>query len=102
MLMIDGDPQGNLTLFFGARGKKDFGNLLLSLLEKKAIKPIEYINTNVRRNLDILPAKNKNLKIDMQDANILQASKAFSVLYWFDEIALRLDIDRLFAVKQSS
>jgi len=78
VLIIDGDPQGNLTLFFGTKEKKDFGTLLSALLEKKPIKPIEYINKNVRRNLDILPAKNKNLKIDIPDTDIAQANKAFS------------------------
>ena len=31
VLMVDGDPQGNLTLFFGSRDKLDFSRLLADL-----------------------------------------------------------------------
>ena len=31
VLVIDGDPQGNLTLFFGGKEKKDFASMLESM-----------------------------------------------------------------------
>ncbi len=78
VLAIDGDPQGNLTLFFGDKDKKDFGNLLVELLGETAVNPAEFINRNVRRNLDLIPARNKNLRMDVRDADIIAASEPFS------------------------
>ncbi len=78
VLMIDGDPQGNLTLFFGAKDKQNFGDLLQSLIENKPVKEKEFIHRNVRRNLDIIPAKNKKLKLEIHDASVVGAYKAFA------------------------
>jgi len=77
VLAIDGDPQGNLTLFFGHKERKDFGALILELLEGARVKPTEFINKNVRRNLDILPARDKNLRMDITDAEIIRAYEPF-------------------------
>jgi chromosome partitioning protein len=78
VLMIDGDPQGNLTLFFGSKDKGNFGDLLHALQEKAPLKPAAFIHKNVRRNLDIIPAKNKNLKIDIHDTEIVALYASFS------------------------
>jgi chromosome partitioning protein len=77
VLAIDGDPQGNLTLFFGDRGKRDFGELLTALIDGTAINPAEFINRNVRRNLDLIPTRNKNLRMDLHDAEIIAAGEPF-------------------------
>lgn len=78
VLAIDGDPQGNLTLFFGGNDKSDFGKLLEALTEGKKVHAEEYINRNVRRRLDILPAKNRNLRLEMHDTDISGSSSGFA------------------------
>lgn len=71
VLMIDGDPQGNLTLFFGAKEKLDFSRLLAALAKGEAVKPEPFVNARVRKNLDLLPAANKRLKLDFHDSDIV-------------------------------
>lgn len=78
VLMIDGDPQGNLTLFFGTKENQNFGDLLQTLIEKKTLKLKDYIHRNVRRNLDIIPAKNKKLKLELHDNDIVGIYGAFA------------------------
>lgn len=78
VLIIDGDPQGNLSLFFGSKDKKDFGHLIETLRTEKKIPVGEYINRNVRRNLDIIPARNKNLRLEMSDTDIIDAYDNFA------------------------
>jgi chromosome partitioning protein len=80
VLAIDGDPQGNLTLFFGHKGKKDFSQLLATIMEESTIVPDEYIARNVRRGLDLIPACNKNLRMDFRDENVIRAYRPFSIL----------------------
>ncbi len=77
VLMIDGDPQGNLSLFFGASTPKDFSQLLPALARGEAVQLKEYIHRRVRRNLDILPVNNKNLKNEIPDTIIHEAGKIF-------------------------
>lgn len=78
VLIIDGDPQGNLTLFFGAKDKLNFGDLLHSLHGNEPVKSVQFIHKNVRRNLDLIPAKNKNLKLEMLDAEIVETYDRFA------------------------
>lgn len=78
VLMIDGDPQGNLSLFFGTRDKLHFGDLLNSLSQNTPVKATEFIHRNVRRNLDLIPAKNKKLKLELHDADIINSYTVFS------------------------
>jgi len=58
VLVIDGDPQGNMSLFFlGAdRDREGLSGFLGALGDGAAPKLESYINKNVRRNLDLLPA----------------------------------------------
>jgi chromosome partitioning protein len=78
VLMIDGDPQGNLSLFFGTKDKQDFGALIETLRTGTKIALPNFINRRVRRNLDLLPAPDRNLKNTMANANILEAHKPFA------------------------
>ncbi len=77
VLVIDGDPQGNLTLFFGDREKKDISAMLASMASGERIKIDEYLCKSVRRHLDIIPAKNRNLRLEMRDTAIANAYEPF-------------------------
>lgn len=78
VLAVDGDPQGNLTLFFGNRGKRDFGSLVGALLAGESIDMSHFINRNVRKNLDLLPACNKNLRMELSDEMIIASYDRFA------------------------
>lgn len=78
VLIIDGDPQGNLTLFFGGKSLRDFGDLLSALKTDTSIPLPEYINKRVRKNLDLIPARNRNLRLEMHDTEIKQVTRPFS------------------------
>ncbi len=78
VLAIDGDPQGNLSLFFGADDKKDICQLLRSILASEPIKLAEFIHRHTRRNLDVLPASNKNMRMEFPDEDIKRTYSAFA------------------------
>lgn len=78
VLVIDGDPQGNLSLFFGAKSERDFGDLLSALRTETSIPLPDYLHKRVRRNLDLLPARNRNLRLSLSDADIGEAARPFS------------------------
>ncbi len=78
VLMIDGDPQGNLTLFFGAKEKLDFSRLIDDLAKDAKPKPEAFINPRVRRNLDLIPAANKRLRLDIHDTQIIGDYERFA------------------------
>jgi len=71
VLMIDGDPQGNLTLFFGSKDKLDFTKLVEALAKGEKPKAEAYVNGRVRRNLDLIPAGNKRLRMEVRDTDII-------------------------------
>jgi chromosome partitioning protein len=84
VLAIDGDPQGNLSLFFqpeGAGGKdvgKDLGDLLRDLGAGGASTEADYIRTDVRPGLDLLPARHRNLRLEIRDDHMDKVSPAFA------------------------
>jgi chromosome partitioning protein len=78
VLMIDGDPQGNLSLFFGDKSERDFCALLSDLNTSEKVKLNNYVGKNVRRHLDLIPARNRNFRMDMHDSEVLEVSKKFS------------------------
>lgn len=80
VLMIDGDPQGNLSLFFGALEKPGLDILLDTLASKGKLNINEYIVKNVRRKLDILPAPNRDLRLQEKDALISNSIAGFSAI----------------------
>ncbi len=78
VLMIDGDPQGNLSLFFGSDGKRDFGELLAVLRNERRVALPEFVRRNVRRNLDLIPAGNRDLRHEQSDADIVATYDVFT------------------------
>jgi chromosome partitioning protein len=78
VLVIDGDPQGNLSLFFGAKSDRDFGDLISALRTETSIPLPDYLHKRVRRNLDLLPARNRNLRLSLSNSDISEAAKPFS------------------------
>lgn len=78
VLIIDGDPQGNLSLFFGVNERQDFGQLITTLLTESKIPLKDFVHRHVRRNLDLIQAKNRQLRIDLHDADIERAYGPFA------------------------
>ncbi len=78
VLVIDGDPQGNLSLFFGPESKLDFGDLLAAFLRGTPIRLPDFLHKRVRRNLDVIPARNRNLRIELDDDDISRSAKPFA------------------------
>lgn len=86
VLAIDGDPQGNLTLFFGDRVKKtgtqagngNFGDLLRALGTGEGIPLHRYVRARVRRNLDIIPSADRDMRMSIHDDEIRNVTRKFS------------------------
>jgi chromosome partitioning protein len=85
VLAIDGDPQGNLTLFFGDRGtarknagSKNFGDLLRALGSGGGIPLSRYVRARVRRNLDLITAADRDMRMTIHDDEIRGVSGKFS------------------------
>jgi chromosome partitioning protein len=86
VLAVDGDPQGNLSQFFapgagpnaGAGG--DFGDLIGKLLSGTAPRIQDYLVREVRRGLDLLPARHRLLRRERSEADMLEAAPAFAAL----------------------
>ncbi len=78
VLLIDGDPQGNLSMFFGSESPKDFGDLLVTLQTEREIPVKDYIHRKVRRNLDLIPIRNRKMRMDIQDTAVIKAYQPFA------------------------
>ncbi len=78
VLAIDGDPQGNLSLFFGAGEGKDFSNLLGDLLAGSAGPIEDYLVKRARPGLDILPERHRRLRSEFGEAETLEAAASFA------------------------
>ena len=80
VLVVDGDPQGNLSLFFqpGTVGGPDFGDLLQALDQKLTPEPSQFIQPGVRPGLDLIPARNRTLRSIVRDEQMDRISPAFS------------------------
>jgi chromosome partitioning protein len=78
VLLIDGDPQGNVSLFFGSRNERDFKDLLLDTREKgKDAQPESCIQKKVRRGLDLLPLLHRKLRSEVSEDVILDILPSF-------------------------
>lgn len=79
VLAIDGDPQANMSLFFQGLPQGDGGlaSLLGSLAEGKKNRLDSLVKKNVRRNLDLLPAGDSNLRIHLDESTVANAGPAF-------------------------
>jgi chromosome partitioning protein len=80
VLVVDGDPQGNLSLFFGAGEGRDFGDLIGELLAGTEVAIEGYLVPKVRKGVDLLPAKHRLLRRERGEADILAAAPAFASL----------------------
>jgi chromosome partitioning protein len=78
VLAVDGDPQGNLSLFFGDGKSRDFGDLVGDLLAGSSLRGEDYLAREVRKGVDLLPAKHKLLRRERSDADLLAAAPAFA------------------------
>ncbi len=77
VLAIDGDPQGNLSMFFHADSGKDFSDILKDLAEGKNVVMKDYLVKNVRKRLDLLPLHHRDLRRELHDVGIDGVSSAF-------------------------
>lgn len=84
VLLVDGDPQGNLSLLFGADGP-DEGDGLGALLEDLAAgrKPSaaeleKHVAKRVKQRLDLLPFARRRLRTALGDEAIERAEKPFA------------------------
>jgi len=99
VLVIDGDPQGNLTLLLGrraaapanpdapataSRARKpaphDLSDLLAAIAEKKGVAISGFIEKGVRRGLDLIPSRNRRMRMELGDAEIKSAAPGFAKL----------------------
>lgn len=80
VLAVDGDPQGNLSLFFGAGAVKDLGDLFGDLLEGTEAEISGYIARNARKGLDVLPVRHRSLRRVYGETEILRVAPAFASL----------------------
>ncbi|HCM25413.1 MAG TPA: hypothetical protein DIC34_02500 [Treponema sp.] len=94
VLLVDGDPQGNLSLLFGATGKHpELGDILETLGSRADGAGSENgergrrghralmdacIVKRVRRSLDIVPLSRRHLRTELGDALIERAEKPFA------------------------
>jgi len=108
VLVVDGDPQGNLTLLLGRRapeqppaailapaspdaravppprGRKpsphDLSDLLSDISARKTVAVSGYIEKGVRRGLDLIPSRNRRMRLELGDAEIKAAAPGFALL----------------------
>ncbi len=84
VLIVDGDPQGNLSLHFGAADQeRELGWLLekLSRGEEATKAAVEAaLRKRVKQRLDILPVSRRHLRTELGDTAIEAAAPAFARL----------------------
>ena len=87
VLAVDGDPQGDLSLFFGAETSGDaggngmaggLGGLLAELSAGRSADLAGRIVRRVRRNLDLLAGPPRRLRSERSDAELRAAAPGFS------------------------
>lgn len=84
VLLVDGDPQGNLSQLFGAQDRRpDLGDLLERLSgdgegSAGAVKLDEYLAKRVKLRLDLLPVHRRRLRTELGDERIERAEKGFA------------------------
>ena len=85
VLVVDGDPQANLSLFFGAAerakpGTGNIGELLTSLADGGAPRLRDHVIRQVRRGLDLLPAGHRGIRLELGDERLKTAAAGFAAL----------------------
>ncbi|HUX13807.1 MAG TPA: ParA family protein [Spirochaetia bacterium] len=78
VLLVDGDPQGNLSLFFHSSSDVDFKDLLLDIAKNGEDSRVEpFVQKNVRPGLDLLPLHHKRLRSEIPEDVVLRILPAF-------------------------
>lgn len=95
VLVVDGDPQGNLTLLLGRRpsadpaaepprarkpAPRDLAELLRSIAGKRSLSVSDFVERGVRRGLDLVPSRNRRMRLELGDAEIQAAAPGFARL----------------------
>jgi chromosome partitioning protein len=85
VLVVDGDPQANLSLFFGADEKRkpgsgDLARLLTALAAGEKPRLKDHLIKQARRGLDLLPAGSRDLRLALGDTAIARAAPGFADL----------------------
>jgi len=80
VLAVDGDPQGNLSLFFGPGERRDFADLLGDLAAGAAGPMDDYLVPGARPGLDLLPQRHRHLRRERSEEWTLAAAGPFSAL----------------------
>jgi chromosome partitioning protein len=81
VLLVDGDPQGNLSLFFGAREGRGFGEILAGCAEGNDAQRLDgYVRKRVRQRVDLLPCTKRGLRGELGDGGIRAAAPGFRSL----------------------
>ncbi|MDA8427537.1 MAG: ParA family protein [Treponema sp.] len=100
VLAVDGDPQGNLSLFFAPGGGKgsgggagtrmgegpgrgagrDFSDLMGDLLAGKVPRIEDYLVRRVRKGMDLLSATHRQLRRERSESDLLAVAPAFAAL----------------------
>lgn len=90
VLMVDGDPQGNLSYFFGHEQGNDLSKLIRDM-ERSTDKyyPGDYIIPDVRTNLDLLPSFNPDMRFLLDSALFDKIEKIFR--QFFTELKRKYD-----------
>lgn len=83
VLVVDGDPQGNLTQFFGAGDHQpEFGTLLELLAGSspldRPVDPAPYLAKRVKLRLDLLPVSRRHLRTELGDEAIARSGPALA------------------------
>lgn len=101
VLVVDGDPQGNLTLILGRRpvpaagdsgdgngapssarrpAPRDLAGLFGAIAARERVPVSDFIEKGVRRGLDLLPSRNRRMRLELGDSDILAAAPGFALL----------------------
>jgi len=95
VLLVDGDPQGNLSQLFGVEDRRpELGDLLESLSAEgdaapKSLKLDDFIVKRVKLRLDFLPVHRRRLRTELGDDRIERAEKGFALC--MDRLGSRYD-----------
>jgi len=102
VLVVDGDPQGNLSLLLGRRApddsssprarkpaRGDLGALLGVLSRREGARMSDYLERGVRRGLDLLPSRSRRLRLELGEAELAAAAPGLARL--FSRLAERYD-----------
>ncbi len=84
VLVVDGDPQGNLSLSLGrSQGsetdKEDLGVLLRLLSNGEKVNPRRFIEKKTKTRLDLIPMRSRKLRTDLGDLALDRAAAPFSL-----------------------